>query len=170
MSSQCQELNRLFSQCVDVNKIQIPERLVKLPEDTSCQLFILDILHEAARSQIQEHRHRVSFSDLSAAETLESILCEDSSMSQFELAKLTLRWCQAKRARFVDFWLYFDPRKLESAARAWVLAQLPQSAQAPSLVMNDLLHSEILDLSDLQQFGLQHPGIRWRLVFSSQRD
>lgn len=163
MSSQCQELNRLFSHCVDANKIKIPDRLVKLPEGANCQPFILDILHDAARSQIQKHKFRVSFSELSAVENLESILCGASHLSQFELAKLTLRWCHANEAQFADFWLFFDPRKFASAERAWLLAQLPPTAQTPSLVMNDLLHSDILDLSNLQQFGLQHPGIRWRV-------
>ncbi|KAM0388586.1 hypothetical protein ACHAQC_009623 [Fusarium culmorum] len=50
MSAQCQELNRLFSQCVDGNRIRIPEKLQsppKLPDDAPP--FILDVLHSESR-------------------------------------------------------------------------------------------------------------------------
>lgn len=55
MSPQCQQLNRLFSQCVDGNHIRIPENLKELTalEDppssqTTVPPFILDVLHTAS--------------------------------------------------------------------------------------------------------------------------
>lgn len=170
LSSQCQELNRLFSQCVDANRVKIPDHLAKLPDEVEPPPFILEVLHEAGRTRIQEVASPVTSGDFITAETLQSILCESSSMSQYELAKLTLRWCQATKARFADFWLYFDPRMLTSTERAWLLDQLPASAYSPSLVMNDLLHSDIVGPSELQKFGLEHPGVRWRLVFNSESE
>lgn len=170
LSSQCQELNRLFSQCVDANRVKIPEHLSKLPDDAECRSFILDILHEAGRANIKQIELSVISSGSITAEVLESILSERHSMSQYELAKLTLQWCQATKTPFTDFWLYFDPRVLTSIERAWLVSELPVDAAIPSLIMNDLLHSLIVGPAELQKFGLHHPGLRWRLVFSSNSE
>ena len=170
MSSQCQELNRLFSQCVDANRIQIPEPLTRLPDNTKNPPFILDILHDAASDHIKRRDTKISALDLSNAEMLESMLAEDNSMSEFEKAKLALRWCQMNTVPFADVSLYLDPRKLQSQERTWFLSLLPPNSKAPALVMNDLLHSGILDLTELQYFGLQRARIRWRAVFDSRKD
>lgn len=46
MSAPCQELNRLFSQCVDGNRIKIPEKLRNPPKPSAEDPpFILDVLH-----------------------------------------------------------------------------------------------------------------------------
>lgn len=54
MSPECQQLNRLFSQCVDGNRIKIPVILEDPPKkNPDMDDFILDVLHRASSSRIQ---------------------------------------------------------------------------------------------------------------------
>lgn len=52
MSKECQELNALYSQCVDGARIRIPERLRNPPTPTGP--FIVDILNDEAASFAQK--------------------------------------------------------------------------------------------------------------------
>lgn len=173
LSSQCQELNRLFSQCVDANKIVIPERLQNVPSTGEKDLkpFILDELHEAARGYYS-NRNCINpeYNENLSLEVLQGLLEEPYLMTQFELAVLTLKWCKAHHAYFEDFWLYLDPHQMSSEERSWLLAQLPPTIMAPSLIMNDLMSSDILSIAELKTFGLERPVIRWRCVFNSGRE
>ena len=49
MSAECQELNHLFSHCVDGGRIRVPTHLESPPKPAlSAPGFILDILHRNA--------------------------------------------------------------------------------------------------------------------------
>ena len=54
MSEECQQLNRLFSQCVDGNRIKVPQCLEDPPDPSPEQMSILDILHEALHNSIKD--------------------------------------------------------------------------------------------------------------------
>lgn len=56
MSAECQELNALYSLAVDGGSIKIPDRLIKLPEKTDPTPYVLDALHEAAKSFAEDFR------------------------------------------------------------------------------------------------------------------
>ena len=105
MSSECQQLNRLFSFCVDGNRIKVPSILENIPEaPPETPPFILDILHEAAKNAIQSHqKSNINFDgyDFDAMELLLSR--DDVAMSEFELIKLTYRWCRKNNAALEDF-------------------------------------------------------------------
>ena len=177
MSPECQQLNRLFSQCVDGNHIRIPENLQifkKLedpPEPMSPKArFILDSLHEACMRQIQhtgtlkpEIQDDVSIVDL--------LLTRDKiAISEFELLRLLVRWCDRHR---VDIMLYthaIDFSALTDEQQVWFLAQLPPSSTAPSLVRNGLLQSDLISPQEFRRFGLVHPHLRWKPVFRSAVD
>lgn len=170
LSSECQELNRLFSQCVDANRIKIPERLNNVPQDQSDKKFILDRLHESAESYPQ----KLSQEDLSDGPSDETLLLEVLSnpkgLSQFEVAQLALRWCHNNRASFEDFWPFIDPTQLTTGEREWFLSLLPPRSIMPELVHNDMMHSELLLPVELKLLGLRDSLIRWRCVFSSLDD
>jgi len=170
LSSQCQELNRLFSQCVDANKIEIPERLMGVPDEQTAPEFILDLLHDAARRRVQTYSVPRVIESASSEDTLLAVLANSAGWSQFELAQMTLRWCQAHNARFEDFWQFFDHTQLSSEERMWFLAQLPARSDIPGIIMNDLMHSEILAPAELSSLGLGHSRIRWRCVYNSTTD
>lgn len=56
MSAECQELNALYSLAVDGGSIKIPDRLTKLPEKTDPAPYVLDALHEEAKSFAEDFR------------------------------------------------------------------------------------------------------------------
>jgi hypothetical protein len=95
LSPECQQLNRLFSQCVDGNRIKVPASL----EDPSEPLpdsphFVLDALHDAATSAILTSVHQ----DAGDAEYPRSVMDvlanrENLAISEFELVQILLKRC-----------------------------------------------------------------------------
>ncbi|KAK3360901.1 RNA dependent RNA polymerase-domain-containing protein [Lasiosphaeria ovina] len=97
MSSQCQEMNRLFSTCVDGNRINIPQRLESPPRPSADKPpFILDEIHSAAKRIIHEWHstpHTLNCDGYSLA-AIEFLLSRhDLAVSEFELIQLGRRWC-----------------------------------------------------------------------------
>lgn len=174
MSPQCQELNRLFSQCVDGNRIRVPPKLENAPPPPpDAPPFILDDLHDAAKQLIQktqtsDRRKTLDGYDLDAVEIL--LTRENIAMSEFELVCMTLRWCRQNRVKFEDLLHLFDLNILTDEESAWLLQQLPPSPNFPSLIMNAVCSSNLLDPDDAARFKLDHHGIRWKRVFDSSRD
>lgn len=184
-SSQCQELNRLFSQCVDGNKIKIPRHFEQDPPDPSslAEPFILDTLHDLALDYCRKVKAssdnanimRGPLSLLNIAEgadreMMEFILSNPSVFSDFELAKLTLNWCRKNHVPFEEFWTYFDPSRFSVDEQAWILSELPPSAKYASYVKNGLLQSNILTREDLETFRLDFHSFHWKCVFDSTSD
>lgn len=170
LSSQCQELNRMFSQCVDANRIKVPDRLVNVPEGPNAPQFILDALHESARRRIQTYSVPLLVECASSEDALLTILTDSTRMSQFELAQLTLEWCQRHNARLEDFWQFFDHTQLSTDERSWFIPQMPARPDIPETINNDLMHSDLLTPAELSSVGLRHSRIRWRCVYNSGMD
>jgi regulator of nonsense transcripts 1 len=104
-------------------------------------------------------------------DAMELLLCRDDvAMSEFELVKLTYRWCLKNKADLADFLPLFDFSRLRVQEKAWTLSQLPLAAETPSLVMNDLLQSNLIGPAELRSFKLDHQGLRWKRIFDSTRD
>ncbi|EXJ72719.1 uncharacterized protein A1O5_03866 [Cladophialophora psammophila CBS 110553] len=184
--SQCQELNRLFSQCVDGNRIKIPDPLLDPPDASlNTRPFILDILHEAAKehcssvqkidtplsiAERQTLGHNVDTMGTADRDTLEFILSNPTPFSDFELAKVTLSWCRRNKVPFEEFWAYFDASQLTPDEQAWMLTELPPSPKYPAHFKNGLLQSNVLSREDLQAFGLDRHSLHWKCVFDSRSD
>ncbi|KAK4144578.1 RNA dependent RNA polymerase-domain-containing protein [Dichotomopilus funicola] len=174
MAEQCQELNRLFSQCVDGNRIRVPPKLEQAPAPAAdAPPFILDYLHDAAKELIQRTQApsssrvtRLEGYDFDAIELLLSR--EDVAMSEFDLLRLTLRWCRKTGTKFEDLLHFFDMNVLNSEERAWVLEQLPPtSPQLPVLLRNAVYSSNLLPREAAARFQLDHPNVQWKCVFDS---
>ncbi|KAK8030302.1 hypothetical protein PG990_000036 [Apiospora arundinis] len=172
MASECQELNRLFSQCVDGNRIKVPPRLEKPPTLTpDTPKFILDELHEAAKSTVAGQRMRPSDVEALDFGALELMLCRDDvATSEFELVKLIAKWCRKHGASLVDFLSYFDLNALTAEEKNWILTSLPPLQGLPSLVLNALCSSSIVTEHDLFQFKLNDHRLGWKRVFDSTQD
>lgn len=182
--AECQELNRLFSQCVDGNRIKVPDRLLDPPKPPpEAEPFVLDMLHDLALAHCctvgkvlpvatgsHTNEAAVAPTDVADRETLAHILTNPNPFSDFELAKLTLNWCRINHVPFEEFWTYFDASQLTSDEQAWLLSELPPVAQYASHVKNGLLQSSILTQQDLQAFHLDYQGLHWKCVFDSQSD
>jgi hypothetical protein len=177
MSPQCQQLNRLFSQCVDGNHIRIPEnlRVFKELEDppepkSTVAPFILDSLHEACLQQIQ--RTATLKPDLQDdASIIDLLLTRDKmAISEFELLRLLMRWCDRYSVDVLMYSHAIDFSALTDEQQIWFLTQLPPSSTAPSLVRNGLMQSELVSPQEFRRFGLDHPHLRWKPVFRSSVD
>jgi len=168
MSAECQELNRLYSTCVDGFNIKIPERLKNHPPPSNSP-FILDTLHDVAKTFIQSQQKSSPSYDGYNFGAMELLLsCDNVAMSEFELVQLTYRWCQQNKFDLMDFLHLFDINLLTAEEKAWMLSQLPVSVEA--LIMNSLCQSNLLQTSELSPFKLDHPGLRWKCVYDSTQD
>lgn len=172
MSAECQQLNRLYSMCVDGNHIKVPPILESPPQPPSSDPpFILDRLHDAAKGLIQNRQDCSHSYDGYNFDAMELLLSRDDvPMSEFELVKLTYRWCRKNNACLVDFLHLFDVNLLTAEEKAWTLNQLPPSAEAPSLILNALCRSNLIQDSELRPFKLDYPGVRWKCVYDSSQD
>ncbi|KAI2628893.1 RNA dependent RNA polymerase-domain-containing protein [Hypoxylon sp. NC1633] len=172
MASECQELNRLFSQCVDGNRIEVPRRLEVVPKPKNDGTpFILDELHERAKETITAdkiQRDGLEGYDFGATE----LLCsrDNIAISEFEIIKLVFRWCRKNDAELQDFLHFFDLNVLTAEEKAWTLSQLPASSGVPSLVLNALCSSSLVSEGELRRFDLHHSNIHWKRVFDSSQD
>ncbi|KAK8017878.1 hypothetical protein PG993_014204 [Apiospora rasikravindrae] len=172
MASECQELNRLFSQCVDGNRIKIAPRLEKPPQPTpETPKFILDELHGVAKATISRNRMRPTDVEALGFDALELLLCrDDMATSEFDLVKLVARWCRNHNACLIDFLPYFDLNVLTAEEKNWILAYLPPLQGLPSFVLNALCFSDIVTEHELSHFRLNDHRLGWKRVYDSTQD
>ena len=171
MSSECQELNHLYSSCVDGNRISIPPHLLDPPKpepDAGC--FIIDVIHKAAEASIVTARSTNDMNVLSA-EGPELFLSRDElAFSEFELFKMTARWCNHNHSSLRLYLEFFDFNQMSDEERAWALAQLPVEEGTANMIMNALLGSTLLSQPELRHFNLDGPRMRWKCLFDSSAD
>jgi hypothetical protein len=91
-------------------------------------------------------------------------------MSEFELIKLTYRWCRRNNAALVDFLPLINLNLLSVEEKAWTIDQIPPSVEAPSLIFNALSQSNLLQSSELLSFKLHYSGLRWKCIYDSSQD
>ncbi|KAL4898930.1 RNA dependent RNA polymerase-domain-containing protein [Aspergillus multicolor] len=172
LSSECQELNRLHSLCVDGNRIKVPDRLAKLPplKEGASDSFVLHVLHqEAEKESRQALTSRSTLGETDTRGLIEVILCEPRNCSEFRMIQLVHEWCRRSgEAEIQEFIEYFDFAALTIEQQHWLLHELPPTMDLPALVLNGLLTSEILQEHELSPFHLDYPGMRWKRIFSTQ--
>ncbi|KAL7958767.1 RNA dependent RNA polymerase domain-containing protein [Trichoderma compactum] len=178
MSPECQELNRLFSQCVDGNRIKDDQlRKFEKPPGPEAEAppFVLDELHEAAKKIIMQQKHmaqnHMNNMEGYTFDGVQLLLCRDDiAISEAELIRMTVRWCRRTNTSFYDLMHMFDLNSPSSEEKAWILAQVPAYSDAPSLVLNALSSSSLVTEAELKHFHLNYPGLHWKRVYSSEED
>jgi RNA dependent RNA polymerase len=171
-SPECQQLNRLFSQCVDGNRIKVPPALEDPPEEQEASVpFILDILHGTSEDAINAAQDKDPSYMGYPVDAIDLLLSRDQvAISEFELLQLTLQWCDRNEADIRDFVQFFDFSLLNDEEQMWLLSRIPPTQGIPSLVRNGLLQSQLVEPAELSRFKLDHPGLHWKRVFSSSVD
>ncbi|KAL9579667.1 MAG: hypothetical protein Q9203_006598, partial [Teloschistes exilis] len=170
MSAECQELNHLFSQCVDGNRIKVPKHLEDPPRPSpSMPPFVLDVLRDFATTYVSRNVS-TDLTDLSHDRLQLLLSRDDVAFSEFELLQMTMRWCTKHDWPMEDLFEYFDFSKLTDEQKGWVVAQFPAKRYIPDLVMNGLLQSMLLSKPELEYFKLNHHGLRWKKMFDSSFD
>lgn len=168
MSVECQELNHLFSQSVDGNPIKVPKHLETPPTATTA--FILDTLHESATQYLSRQSHEQEWNGYSYDAVQLLLSRGDVALSEFELVKLTYRWCLHNHSHLTDFVEYFDFNQLNDDEKAWTLGQLPPSTEVASMVLNALSSSNLVTEPELRPFRLQDSRLHWKCAFDSSQD
>lgn len=155
---------------VDGNRIKVPKHLENPPKPGN-DPFILDVLHEAATKYVAVRQSKSQHWDGFTFDAMQLLLSrEDFALKEFELVKLTYRWCLRNQARLVDFLEYFNFNRMSDEEKAWVLSQLPHSIEVQSLVLNALLSSNLVSASELHQYRLDSPSLHWKCAFDSAQD
>jgi hypothetical protein len=172
LSPECQQLNRLFSQCVDGNRIKVPPGLEDPPEpQDSDEPFILDALHAASKQAIEAVAGQDFYHDDYPVDAMDLLLSRDKiAISEFELIQLAFRWCDRNGVDIMEFTQFFNFSALTDEQQTWLLNRLPPSKEFPSLVRNGLLQSQLVEPAELRQFKLDHPSLHWRPIFDSSTD
>jgi hypothetical protein len=172
MSPECQQLNRLFSMCVDGNRIKVPNGLESpsqpSPLDTP---FILDVLHNEAKNIIQARQTHALNYDGFTFDAMELMMArENMAISEFELIKLTYKWCRKNGNDLMDFLHLFDLNLLTVEEKAWTSNQIPPTFEALSMISNALCQSSLISSRELAPFKLNYPGLKWKCIYNSTRD
>jgi hypothetical protein len=177
MSPECQQLNRLFSQCVDGNHIRIPENLkaferLEDPREPHPLVapFILDVLHDAC-ADIVKRTANLEPEIHDDPDIMDMFLVRSKlAISEFELLQILIRWCDRNKIDVMEYSHLIDFSSLTDEQQTWFIAQMPPSRAVPSLVRNGLLQSELLSPREIRRFGLDHPHLRWKPIFRSTAD
>lgn len=172
MSSECQQLNRLYSLSVDGHEVCIPARLhhPPLPKPGDPR-FILDVLHEAAATTIGVDR-TLADEITSPGPDVTGLLVDREmiAMSEFELVQMAVAWCRRNGRDFRTVACSFHFGALTDHQQRWLIAALPCSQDLPPLVLNGLTQSRLILPDVLQRFDLGHAGLHWRCFFDSHSD
>ena len=171
MSAECQELNYLYSSCVDGNRIKIPPHLESVPKPANeVGHFILDIVHQEAQATVSGLKLEEEV-DVLSLQGLDSFLSrDDAAFSEFDLFKMTAIWCAHNGALLKSYLEYFDFDQMSDEERAWALAQMPAEEDTASLIMNALLRSHLISQAELGHFRLDEPRMKWKCLFDSRVD
>ncbi|GJE97878.1 RNA-directed RNA polymerase domain-containing protein [Phanerochaete sordida] len=183
MSAECQELNALYSLAVDGGSVKIPERLVKVPQNTSDEPFVLDVLHEAARAFADEfQRNEVPVShglrvtageagdgtgaEVAADMVLRLLSSETATMSEYEILCKASEIARRHDIPMRQYFSHIDFSALTVAEKYAATSLLQLTEEEIPYVWNSLVRSDILQRKDLEDRKLGGP-LRLQRLYSS---
>jgi hypothetical protein len=139
MSSECQELNALYSQCVDGARIRIPDRLRKPPAPTDP--FIVDILNDEATSFAQEWltREETLSVEQEDAEAIISVLVtaqEPVVLSEVEIARKCIQLARKHQVDLRPFFPHFNWGALSTSEKYEICQALQLNEEDRKMVWN----------------------------------
>ena len=168
-SEEALELAALFSSCIDGERVNIPERLMDVPEPTSAtDNFIINRLVK------ESDKFAASFATLLlethvtepvSFETWESLVFDTKkfqSISSFEAFRLVQRSSRLNEAEKEYLRLGIDFASFTFTQRQWVSKTYPSLRPA----FNALNQSELLTPREAQYFGLTPMGL-WKRLYTT---
>lgn len=151
MSKECQELNALYSQCVDGAAIRIPERLRTLPE--SSKDFIVDTMIEKAKAFAQKWQTTkanlmVPVDKMTDEERIKSLLgSERASMSEFQALQIAFRIAKRSSIDIARYYPMMNFSALKVAEKYSVCSMFDMDTEHRLMVWNrSVLPAQILSL------------------------
>jgi len=186
-SDECQELNRLFSGCVDGEQIRIPDRLQNPPPRTeTTKPFILDLLIEEVKKNAAKdfEQDLESYYESGSREVVEDILSISDRLSlidEYELFSFVFKWVKqhstgASRESDLESLLpHFDFGSFTTPQKAHVLECLHSVSHSlrdryVASVWNGLNSSYLLGRNELEKTQLTLAHLRWQLLYSTDMD
>ncbi|KAF5390123.1 hypothetical protein D9757_003870 [Collybiopsis confluens] len=174
MSSECQELNALYSQAVDGARVKIPERLRNPPEPPEDSIFILTQLFNAAKSWSSEFLSRESGADsepVTAEEADELIarlfLVSETTISEYKLVELARKIARKHQIDFRQYISHIHYGALQTHEKYELAVNLRMNATEQAYMWNSLLRSDIVEAKDLIDKKLSGP-LRVQRLYSSK--
>lgn len=175
-SKECQELNALFSSCVDGERITIPERLENPPEEmTNGKRFVLDALCENVKSFADnEFSTDADGIDETPEELLENLLVSNAvCLNEFELFQMANRWCRKNVSSLENYLHCFDFGAFTHQQKRLAMQQFKNSIhkeKISKLLFNGLTSSTLLSRDELRNANLDDKRIHWQKLYSSFDD
>ena len=184
LSTQCLELNHLYSLSVDGERVNVPKHLLTPPtpkkDERQRQLeapepFIVDKLTE----QVATLRKTIKFGlQPSIAqldrETIQFLAASDDiCLTEFELFELVNLWAAKNQQSMRQFVHYFDFGSFTADQKAWVRSYGKidlHPLELEGLLRNALNQSTILTPREIRQSNLGSPELHWRRLYCSQTD
>lgn len=174
-SKECQELNALFSSCVDGERITIPDRLQIPPEVCNDKKFILDALCDNVKSFADNEFHMDADGiDETPEELLENLLVSNAvCLKEFELFQMANRWCRKNVSSLESYLHCFDFGAFTHQQKHLAMQQFESSIHKDKiarLLFNGLTSSDLLSRADLRNANLDDKRIHWQKLYSSFND
>ncbi|KAG8831497.1 hypothetical protein FRC17_003069 [Serendipita sp. 399] len=170
MSSECQQLNALYSKCVDGAIINIPEHLRTPPEPK--EPFIVDIMRDEAKLFAQnwmanEENAEIVASVDSDAQTIRSLLTSDRiSMTEFQVLQMVARIAQRSAIDIRTFFALMDFSALTAMQKRIVSDTFGMGYEENLTLWNSLMRSDLLNQSAFQR-DLREPPLRLQRLYTT---
>lgn len=147
MSKECQELNALYSQCVDGARIRIPDRLRNPPIPTDP--FIVDILNEAATAFAQNWVTQQGTLPVEQedAEAIISVLVtaqdQTLALSEVEVIRKCIRLARKHQVNLRPYFPHFNWSALSTSEKHEICQALQLNEEDRKMVWNRYIISSM---------------------------
>ncbi|KAG8830443.1 hypothetical protein FRC18_008083 [Serendipita sp. 400] len=170
MSSECQQLNALYSKCVDGALIRIPEHLRTPPEPT--EPFIVDVMRDEAKVFAQEWMSNEENVKLivnadSDIQTIKALLTSDRiSMTEFQVLQTAARIAQRSLINLRPFFPLMNFSALAATEKRIISDMFGMNYEENIVLWNSLMRSDLLDQSAFQR-DLREPPLRLHRLYTT---
>lgn len=151
MSKECQELNALYSQCVDGARIRIPDRLRKPP--TPIDPFIVDILNDEATLFAQKwlaQQDTLPIEQEDAAAIISVLVTTQDQtlvLSEVEVIRKCIRLAQKHQVDLQPYFPHFNWGALSTSEKHEICYTLQLNEEDRKMVWNRYISCSRFDES-----------------------
>lgn len=174
MSTECQELNALYSQAVDGARVNIPDRLRNPPEPPEGSNFVLTELFDAAKAFSESflithgNTEAAPVSAEDAEELVNRLLSiSEATVSEYKLVELARGIARKHGIDFRPYLYSINYGALQIHEKYELAVSLRMNPGEEAYMWNSLLRSDILNSTELAHKKLSGP-LRVQRLYSSK--
>ncbi|KIM19468.1 hypothetical protein M408DRAFT_13453, partial [Serendipita vermifera MAFF 305830] len=171
MSQECQELNALYSQCVDGARIRIPDRLRTPPEPS--EPFIVDKMLEEAKAFAQtwlsgDDSVKTKADKLTDEQTITALLLSERvSMSEFQTLQVALKIAKRSSINLSPYYSLMNFSALNSSEKEQMCEMLGLKVEKQGMVWNSLMRSDLVSPATFKR-NLSDPILRMQRLYTTR--